>query len=198
MKGFFKAGATHMKGFFKAGATSLSVLIAAATLLWSVIQFNAQQAASAAQTLDQQQQTTLETYLDRMSDLLFTQHLATSKPEDEVRQVARARTLAAVQVLNPVRKGILLRFLYDSNLIGYYDPTARNYIHGPIVSLYGVNLIGADLRAANLYGANLIWAYLSGADLRGAILNGVEVTQEQLDKAKSLQGAILPNGSKHP
>ena len=53
-------------------------------------------------------------------------------------------------------------------------------------------LCGADLRSANLSGAILSEATLDGADLREAI-----VTSEQLQTARSLKGAILPDGSPH-
>jgi uncharacterized protein YjbI with pentapeptide repeats len=72
----------------------------------------------------------------------------------------------------------------------------------------GANLSGADLTEADLSKPipnneelahlNLQEADLSGADLSLANLSGAKVTQEQLKKAKSLQGAIMPNGSKHP
>jgi hypothetical protein len=108
-----KAGMPKRKGkrkrskslakFFKGWATPLTILIAVAGLLWGVYQFNAQQLAStqmqatqeaafAAKLLDQQRQNILDTYLDRMSDLLLTYHLSSSKPGDEVRALAQART----------------------------------------------------------------------------------------------------------
>jgi len=64
-------------------------------------------------------------------------------------------------------------------------------------------LSGADLREADLGWADLSHAKLSGADLSGAILieanlTGATVTTEQLEKAKSLTGATMPEGSKHP
>jgi hypothetical protein len=58
--------------------------------------------------------------------------------------------------------------------------------------LYQANLSGADLGGADLGGANLRKADLSGAGLSGAI-----VTSEQLETAKSLQGATMPDRSKH-
>jgi uncharacterized protein YjbI with pentapeptide repeats len=66
--------------------------------------------------------------------------------------------------------------------------------------LSGVDLIPADLRGADLRGADLSGADLRGADLRGADLSGAEgITNEKLEQqAKSLKGAILPDGSKHP
>jgi Pentapeptide repeats (8 copies) len=69
--------------------------------------------------------------------------------------------------------------------------------------LYNVFLEGAQLRAADLEQADLSDADLTGADLRDADLSwadlqGAHVTKQQLARAKSLQGAIMPDGSKHP
>jgi uncharacterized protein YjbI with pentapeptide repeats len=56
----------------------------------------------------------------------------------------------------------------------------------------GAGLIHANLEDANLEGANL-----EGANLEGANLEGANVTSEQLDQAKSLEGATMPNGQKY-
>ena len=44
----------------------------------------------------------------------------------------------------------------------------------------------------------VIEANLVGAMLEDAKLLGANVTTEQLDKAKSLKGATMPDGSIHP
>ena len=69
-------------------------------------------------------------------------------------------------------------------------------------SFHGGNLEGANLEGANLYGvdlsgADLFRANLSDADLSWADLTGANVTPEQLAIAKSLEGATLPDGTKH-
>jgi len=56
----------------------------------------------------------------------------------------------------------------------------------------GAGLTDADLEGANLEGADLSNAYLGGANLKGA-----NVTDEQLATCKSLEGATMPDGSKH-
>jgi uncharacterized protein YjbI with pentapeptide repeats len=61
----------------------------------------------------------------------------------------------------------------------------------------GAGLIHANLEGANLEGANLEGANLEGANLEGANLEGANVTSEQLDQAKSLEGATMPNGQKY-
>ncbi len=68
--------------------------------------------------LDQQREATLKTYLDDMSDLLLNHHLRTSKPGDEVREVARERTLTTLRRLDASRNQIVLQFLQDAHLIG--------------------------------------------------------------------------------
>lgn len=212
---------------------------------------------------DQQQETTLQTYLDRMSELLLNNHLSTSSLDDDVRQVAQAQTLVVLPQLNGARKREVVSFLYDTGLIIYKEPPGNTGANS-IIDLQGADLRNADLRdvdlsRANLGGANLERAdlhntsleatyldatdlkgadldqalmsviYLSSADLRDtnlsdaylfqadlsdSNLNGanlknanlssaflyyaVGLTNEQLSQAKSLKGATMPDGSKHP
>ena len=140
--------------------------------------------------LGNQQEMALQTYLDRMSELLLEKRLDDPDTTDiEVRKIARVRTLTILSRLDGGRRGTVLRFLYDSGLI-VKDKC--------IIDLTGANLSKADLSKANLSGADLSDADLSDADLSRANLSGATVTNEQLAGAKSLQGATMPDGSKHP
>jgi uncharacterized protein YjbI with pentapeptide repeats len=65
-------------------------------------------------------------------------------------------------------------------------------------NLQGARLEGANLQGARLFRANLKKAVLWGANLENANLFEAEVTQEQLNTAKSLKGATMPDGSIHP
>ena len=132
---------------------------------------------------DQEQEAELNTYLDQMSTLLVDNNLSHSQPTDEVREVARDRTLAVLLRLDPVRRGIVLQFLYGAGLIMKGDVK--------------VSLSGADLSRAKLRGANL-----SGADLSGTNLSGVDMTGANLDRTdlsgSNLSHAIMPDGSTNP
>ena len=75
--------------------------------------------------------------------------------------------------------------------------------------LRNVNFEGANLKETVLYDADLEQAILRGADLHRADLRKADledadlsdakgVTQEQLDSCKTLKGATMPDGSKHP
>ncbi len=171
-----------LRDWIGALATPLTILITIIALYLSVNQFNMQQANDHMKSIDEQQQTTLETYLDRMSDLLFTDKLGESRFGDEVRQVARARTLTALQNLNPARKGILLQFLYESGLIS--QPRTTSDKVNPILSMSDANLSGADLRNAKLGDADLSGADLSGADLTGINLEDSNLSGAHLENAQ--------------
>jgi hypothetical protein len=216
--------------------------------------------------LDNQRGTTLQEYINAMSELLLHEKLRESQPEDEVRKIARVRTLTTLPLLDIYRKRSVIQFLHESglieegksiidlsgadftkadlsaldltnanisgtsligaNLIGAHlaganlseatllganltaaDLTGANLKNASIstnffdvgnTSLYEANLTNANLTDARLSGANLRYANLIGADLSGADLRESKVTQEQLDKAKSLKGAIMPDRSIHP
>jgi uncharacterized protein YjbI with pentapeptide repeats len=179
---------------------------------------------------DNQQEITLQAYIDNMSELLLKEHLGEKahldelKPQyNELRKIARVRTLTVLQRLDAVRKFSVLLFLHESGLID----KGRCVVELDIANLQGADLRGvhleeAQLRGAKLQGADLSFAYLSGADLKdanlhgsnligadlretylegvelgGANLTGAIITNEQLDAAKSLEGAIMPDGSTH-
>ncbi len=66
---------------------------------------------------DNRQEAALRAYLDRLSELLMKEGLRASKPGDEVRTAARARTLTILRQLDAFRKADVIKFLYESNLI---------------------------------------------------------------------------------
>ena len=148
---------------------------------------------------DNQHEAALQGYIDKMSELLLEKRLRESTDVDEVRKIARVRTLTVLTRLDPIRKRSVLQFLYESDLI---DMNKRIIcLNGADLSnanLTAVDLHEADLRRVNLKGAILDWANLNLANLRKTNLSGAEVTTEQLNKAQTLQGATMPDGSIHP
>jgi uncharacterized protein YjbI with pentapeptide repeats len=146
---------------------------------------------------DRVRDSVLQSYIQDMTGLLLDRRLADSVPNDPIRDIARSSTLTAIRQLDSYRKGILLQFLSESNLI-------KTDID-PIIYLFGADLRGADLRgadlrgtnlsranlsSANLVGTNLFRADLSGANLSGAILNPAVLSGANLSGA-NLSGANL-------
>jgi uncharacterized protein YjbI with pentapeptide repeats len=155
---------------------------------------NQQHEADQQQALDQQQATTLQTYIDNIQDLLLNHNLrkadasVDANPYRDVAVLARARTLTALQGLDAGRKGRLLIFLYEAQLIGFFNSQGKLIV--PVIVLAGADLAGANLTGANLAGANLTGANLADANLAYANLNGASLLGAGLAGA-SLAGATL-------
>jgi|SRR6266571_1329689 len=111
---------------------------------------------------DNQRETALQTYIDKMSELLLHEKLRDSPEEDEVRKIARVRTLTVIRGLDADRKGSVLQFLHESGLI----EKGRCIINLRGAFLQEANLVVTDLREANLARANLSSAFLQKTNLR--------------------------------
>ena len=142
-----------------------------------------------AENKDNQRENAFQTYIDKMSEFLLKEHLQESEIEHEIlRNIARIQTLTVLPRLDGRRKGSVLQFLYDADLINN-DKTIIDLkgadIRGAILSnafLNGVRLQHVDLSGADLSGADLSGADLSGADLQNANLTGANLTNTWLSK----------------
>lgn len=106
---------------------------------------------------ENRQATLLQDYLDRMSNLLLEHKLCGSETSVETRNIARAHTLIVLPHLNDERKGRLIQFLYESQLITSNTEAC--------ISLQNADLRKVDLRNFDLSGANLSGANLDEAQL---------------------------------
>ncbi len=129
--------------------------------------------------LDNRQEAALQTYLDKMTELLLKDKICKTKNESEVSAVARARTLTVLRRLDKDRKGALMQFLHEADLIN-----KNNRIMSK-ADLSKADLSKADLSKANLRGANLYRAHLDMVDLRGA---------RYTKNAKDIRDTIWPEG----
>jgi uncharacterized protein YjbI with pentapeptide repeats len=136
--------------------------------------------------VDKQRQDTLDTYLDRMTDLLLNHDLRASDKGD-VKEVAKARTLTALRNLDGKRKGSLIRFLCEARLVNPSDANAVPVIDlsyadlsnadlSSFVSLHWAKLFRANIRNADMNGANLVEANLNATDLSQANLAGANLS----------------------
>jgi hypothetical protein len=127
------------------------VILVGVSLWWSASQ-DTRDKSRADQV---RQDTTLNNYIQQMSDLMLNKRLLSPKPHAAVRSVARTITLTTLRRLDGARKGEVVQFLQESRLID---------VSGSPLPLAGANLTGADLRGADLTDADLTGAYLMGAD----------------------------------
>jgi energy-coupling factor transporter transmembrane protein EcfT len=106
------------------------------------------------------QDTALQAYLDKMSELLIDRRLRRAWDEyDDKRITARARTLALLAQLNGDRKRTVLQFLREARLIN-----KKEYFGIPA---HIVGLRDADLSNANLRGMRLISSKGEAISLEG-------------------------------
>lgn len=208
----------------------LHLLIIPAVIAGGGIWFNRQQRERELKIADQRtKDDALQTYLDKMTDLLVVHGLGHPQydegrlKEEPVRTVAWARTKTVLRRLDGNRKGAVLRFLTEADLITKGRPVIRSLSGADLVaanlkgsvlketSLQGVDLSNADLSDANLRDADLSLSKttqratdLTGADLRNADLRGADLfcakgfTNERLAaQTKFLQNATMPNGQRY-
>jgi len=145
---------------------------------------------------DNQREAALQDYLDKMSELLLKEDLRESQTEDEVRKMARVRTLTVLPRLDAYRKETVLQFLRESGLINTDKCIidlrgSQPQRSQPVGSQPGEHpLAGVIFRSANLEFATLTSANLTGSILTGANLNHADLTGANL-KYAYLDGAHL-------
>jgi len=140
---------------------------------------------------DNQREVSLQSYIDKMSELLLEKELRSSKPTDEIQKIARVRTLTILSRLDPERKKNLLQFLYEERLIdGSYPIVDLKGSNLRSINLSHMELVGVGLRSVDLHGARLLLADLHGSDLSNANLHKTAAIQVLLNDA-TLCGANL-------
>src|SRR5258708_6763834 len=166
---------------------------------WYTVQ---QGKVSTRENTDNQRETALQAYIDKMSELLLEKHLRTSQPDDEVRTIARVRTITILFQLDARRIGYVFAFLRAAGLM---SNTSESIISLKKADLRKINFSHTSLQDTDLSEVNLSESDLSGANLREVDLSradlqrATDITSEELEKqAKSLQGATMPDGNIHP
>lgn len=168
---------------------------------------------------DHQQEAALQAYLDHMSELLLKEKLRTTENQ-EVRGVARTRTVSVMRVLDTKRNDLVIQFLREAKLVidensilngafmegmnlqGLY--LAHVFLQGAILDeanlqgaildeadLQGANLGDANMQEASLQSANLALADLWGANLQEAILGGANMQKASLQSANLTLAKML-------
>jgi uncharacterized protein YjbI with pentapeptide repeats len=167
----------------------IPVALAVAGYLFTRAERQSAQDAAEQRTQDE----ALQTYLEQIGLMLLDKDkpLRQSKEGDEVRNLTRSRTLTVLSRINGGRKATVVRFLYESGLIGQQKSIKASIEKVErIIDLRGADLRGADLHRAGLNGANLSRANLSGADLTYALLSDADLSGADL-RGANLKGAIL-------
>lgn len=149
----------------------------------------AEQRAKSEQELskDRQREDALQSYFNQISELLLRKDgdLKVSKPKDEIRVVARTRTLSTLRMLDGTRKGQLLQFLKEANLIERDNS---------IVSLENADLTNMQMNYGNLSNIELVKVKLSNSKLYGTNLSNSNLQKSDF-WSSSLINVIFDNSN---
>ena len=131
-----------------------------------------------SRNIDNQRENSLKDYFDSITELLLKHNLK-SKRHDTVVDIARAKTLAVLKSLDGKRKGFVLIFLHNANLIKSGDPV--------------INLESADFSGLELENTELQDLFLGKVDFSNARLTGVHFSEVNFD-GTIFKNADLSNG----
>jgi uncharacterized protein YjbI with pentapeptide repeats len=135
--------------------------------------------------LDKQREANLQSYLDRITELMLTHDLR-EKEKKEAQHVARVRTLTILLALDGNRQRLVLHFLKEAELLGDYKASTPI---SALLDLQEIDLSNAELRELNLPGVFLVKANFSGANLHNATFSYSWLTET------NFQNADLSNAS---
>lgn len=142
---------------------------------------------------DRQQEVALQSYIDRMAELLLNEKLQ-AHPSEESSKLMRVRTLTVLRGLNAARNRIVVRFLRDIELVGKQESTLFLDANLEGADLAGVNLGETRLDNAHLEDANLERAVFIKANLFRAILTDANLKRALLNAA-NFERAVLKNAN---
>jgi len=124
---------------------------------------------------------TLNSFFNVITDLLQNHDLA-GQPNVQTRAMAKTRINMTLSQLDGDRKGQVLQFLYESDLIDT----------NPKLRLLGANFNDSMLDQIVLGNSEIRGAYFKNASIQNANLNGIILNSSNLEKA-NLSGSLVEN-----
>ena len=131
---------------------------------------------------DNQRESALQEYFNKIANLTINHELKKSEPGDEVRAIARTLTFTTLKGLDGERKGALLLFLKEAKLI-LAPKDEMDSRHNPIIHSDNFDFSNVILTDSFLQDIWLPWAKIKNADLSYSKLNGADLRGVDLSKA---------------
>jgi Pentapeptide repeats (8 copies) len=185
------------------GVLVFPIVIAAGGFWLEQVQRRRDEQIQSLREEEEKQGALVQAYLEQMAELMVTYDLRASGSDTDMGVMARAATLNVLSQVNSFRKGVVIRFLYESRLINGNDPIivlagadlSQVFLQATFLrdaALSRTTLNDAELREADLSGADLAGAYMSGANLTAANLRDANLIYANLRDA-NLMYAYLGN-----
>ena len=150
---------------------------------------------------DNQQEASLQGYLNKMFELLLHEKIreptfkdaSPFEAQNEAQHAARASTLTVLPKLDAGRKKSVIQFLHEANLISKNE----RIVHLNDADLSGADLSGASLFYSDLHKVNLSKANLSKANLCESDLSEANLSEANLREARLSWGKLVihPTGA---
>lgn len=139
--------------------------------------------------LEHRQDTAVQEYFDRMTELILEKNLQQADKSSALGRLASMMTKTVLSGIDGNRKGLILKFLYESSLIGKpAQERPANSMNSEIIDLEGANFSGAVLQDIRLCEAVLVGANLDGANLTKSDLSISQPTFTQSESGWKLTG----------
>lgn len=122
---------------------------------------------------------TLNSFINVMTDLLQNQNLS-NNPSSQIRAIAKTRINMALSNLDGARKGQVLQFLFESELIKIT----------PKLRLIGANFNDSILDQIVLYDSEIRGVNFKNASIKNANLNGIVFNSSNFEGA-NLSGSLV-------
>ncbi|CAF1215781.1 unnamed protein product [Adineta steineri] len=106
-----------------------------------------------------QQDTVLNAYLEKVSQLLLNQQFNLSS--NTLKSIIRPKTLTTIRQLDATRKTLLVKFLYESSLLLKSKTSDNSVLHGQDVDLQDANLNGIIMGSQNIETERVNLAHIS-------------------------------------
>lgn len=133
---------------------------------------------------DRQQEAALQSYIERMSELLIEKKLRTTKIK-EIRDVARTLTISVMRTLDKDRNNLVIQFLREAQLI----TDKKSILNG--ANMEGMNLQGLDFWHVFMQNANLVKTNLQGSSFMNANLYRSSFWKADLQEADFYNAVLL-------
>lgn len=142
---------------------------------------------------DNQREAALQLSIDKIGELLLHEQLGSSPGNPQVENIARARTVTFLRILDPVRRVSLLQFLSEAGIL----QICANKDNLAGIDLHETQLVQFDFSQLNLREANFCRANLSEANLRGARLIEAVLNEAVLNEAVLNEAVLIGANLSH-
>jgi uncharacterized protein YjbI with pentapeptide repeats len=124
---------------------------------------------------DRLQENELQTFYDRMTELLLDKNLRSSGTNDEVRSIARTRTITTLRNLDENRRGFIIQFLFEAGLINQLQP---------IIALKNADLRRIVFSRSQIHQISLEHTIMTDSTLYKSVFQDVNFSKSDLSGAK--------------